>query len=274
MDSLKTRIDAAVAAIRARSRLSPTSASSSAPASAASPRKSTATTTFPTSDIPHFPRSTVDGHAGKLIFGRLGGKAGHGHGGPLPLLRRLLAAADHLPVRVMKALGVKMADRLQRLRLRQSACTKGDLMIIEDHINLMGDNPLIGPNDDGLGPRFPDMSEPYAARVHRRWPKTSASRKASAPTRACTSPSPARTSKPAPSTASSARIGADVVGMSTVPEVIVAVHAGLKVFGVGIITDMCLPDALEPVDIGEIIAIANAAEPRLSRLMERMVERV
>jgi purine-nucleoside phosphorylase len=143
---------------------------------------------------------------------------------------------------------------------------KGDIMIIEDHINLMGDNPLIGPNDDELGPRFPDMCCPYDKDLLHK-------------AEAVALENGIRVQRgvylavvgPCLETRAEYRymrmMGADTVGMSTVPEVIVAVHSGMKVLGMGIITDICLPDALEPVNIDEIIAVANGAGQRLEKLV-------
>jgi purine-nucleoside phosphorylase len=149
----------------------------------------------------------------------------------------------------------------------------GDLMLISDHINLLGDNPLIGRNDDTLGPRFPDMSEPYSARL-----------RAIARAVALDERIPLRegvyvaVTGPTLETRAEYRFlratGADVVGMSTVPEVIVAVHGGMEVLGVSIITDQCLPDALEPTSVERIIATAAAAEPRLSKLVTGVLERL
>jgi purine-nucleoside phosphorylase len=146
-------------------------------------------------------------------------------------------------------------------------------MLIADHINLLGDNPLVGPNDDRLGPRFPDMSEPYDARL-----------RALARAVALEQGIPLRegvyvaVSGPSLETRAEYRmlraLGADVVGMSTVPEVIAAVHAGMRVLGVSIITDQCLPDALEPATLERIVAVARAAEPKLATLIRGVLERL
>jgi purine-nucleoside phosphorylase len=150
---------------------------------------------------------------------------------------------------------------------------KGDLMLIEDHINLLGDNPLIGPNDERLGPRFPDMSAPYD-------PALRALARAVALELGIVLREGVYVAVPGPNLETRAEyrmlrgMGADVVGMSTVPEVIVAVHEGMRVMGLSIITDQCLPDALEPADIGRIIETANRAEPQLTRLVTTVVERL
>jgi purine-nucleoside phosphorylase len=216
--------------------------------------------------IPHFPRSTAIGHRGRLVCGKLAGLSVLAMEGRFHMYEGYSLSQITLPVRVMKALGA-------RLLVVSNACGGmnpnyrcGDIMLIDDHINLLGANPLIGINDDRLGPRFPDMCEPYdhklidrALEVARR--ENFVAHKG------------VFVAVPGPNLETRAEyrflrmIGADVVGMSTVPEVIVAVHAGLKVVGVSIVTDMCLPDALEPADVAKIIATAKAAEPRLTKLV-------
>ena len=171
-----------------------------------------------------------------------------------------------LPVRVMKALGAELMIVTQAVGGMNPLHKAGDLMIVDDHINLLGDNPLVGVNDDRLGPRFPDMSAPYTPElievgleIARRENFVAHRGVMVAVTGPCLE------------TRAEYRflrtIGADVVGMSTVPEVIVAVHCGLRVFGVAVITDQCLPDALKPAILEEIIAIANAAESKLRALV-------
>jgi purine-nucleoside phosphorylase len=146
-------------------------------------------------------------------------------------------------------------------------------MLIADHINLLGDSPLIGANDDRLGPRFPDMSAPYDAELR-------AMARAVAAEQGIAVREGVYVAVAGPNLETRAEyrflrnIGADVVGMSTVPEVIVAVHAGLRVLGLSIITDMCLPDALEPATVERIIAVANRAEPSLTALVRAVVERL
>ena len=189
------------------------------------------------------------------------------HGRPVPPIRRLFAEADHA------ARPRDESARRAQLLVVSNACRRhepllplGRLMVIEDHINLMGDNPLIGINDDRLGPRFPDMCEPYDLRLIERGTRRSpAQRKLRRPQRRFRRGNADRTWKRAAEYRFLRQIGADVVGMSTVPEVIVAVHCDLRVVGFSIVTDMCLPDALEPADVPKIIAIANEAEPRCAR---------
>jgi purine-nucleoside phosphorylase len=173
----------------------------------------------------------------------------------------------------MKALGCEVLIVSNACGGMNPQYAKGDLMIIEDHINLMGDNPLIGKNDERLGPRFPDMCQPYDRRL-----LTSARRVALEERIPCQQGVYVAVTGPNLETRAEYRflrgIGADVVGMSTVPEVIVAVHAGLRTLGVSVVTDMCLPDALEPASIADIIATANAAEKKLRVLVRKVIERL
>jgi purine-nucleoside phosphorylase len=222
-------------------------------------------------DIPHFPTSTATSHAGRLVCGTLGGVPVLAMEGRFHMYEGYSLKQITLPVRVFKQLGAE-------LMVVSNACGGlnpyyhcGDIMVIEDHINLMGDNPLIGINDDRLGPRFPDMCEPYdqqwvdrTLRIARR--EDIAAHKG------------VFVAVPGPNLETRAEyrflrmIGSDVVGMSTVPETIVAVHCGLKTVGLSVITDMCLPDALEPANVEAIIATANEASPRLVRLVRGIVE--
>ncbi len=227
----------------------------------------------PYDTIPGFPVSTVESHAGRLLLGRLAGRPVVAMQGRFHRYEGYGLDQVTFPVRVMRALGAEIL-------LVSNACggmhplwPPGDLMLIQDHINLMGDNPLIGINDETLGPRFPDMSQPYDAGL-----------RAIAREAAIDLQVPLREGVyvgiPGPNLETRAEyrmlraIGGDVVGMSTVPEVIVANHAGMRVMGVSIITDQCLPDALEAVSLERIIAVAKKAEPSLTRLVTRVVERL
>jgi purine-nucleoside phosphorylase len=223
--------------------------------------------------IPGFPLSTLEFHAGKLLFGVLGGQKVVAMQGRFHRYEGYTLQQVTFPVRVMRALG---AETL----LVSNACggmhplwSPGDLVLIADHINLLGDNPLIGHNDDALGPRFPDMSMPYDA-VLRELARDVA-RDLKLTLREGVYVAVAGPNLETPAEYRFLRvIGADVVGMSTVPEVIVAVHGGMRVLGLSIITDACLPDALEPADIPKIIATAKAAEPHLTALVKGVLERM
>lgn len=221
--------------------------------------------------IPHFPVSTVESHHGRLIFGTLGGRSVVAMQGRFHLYEGYSAVDITFPVRVMKELGVTTLLISNAAGGMSPFHKRGELMLIEDHINLQFDNPLIGPNDDRLGPRFPDMSEPYSARL-----KELAIRLALEEGIPLHRGVFVAVVGPNLETRSEYRflrsIGADAVGMSTVPEVIVAVHSGLEVLAISVITDSCLADALEPVDIPAILEAAASAEPQLTRLMTRVIE--
>jgi purine-nucleoside phosphorylase len=230
-------------------------------------------TAIPYQDIPGFPLSTVESHAGRLLLGRLGQRPVVAMQGRFHRYEGYDLAAVTFPVRVMHALGARVLVVSNACGGMNPLWSPGDLVLLSDHINLLGDNPLIGPNDDRLGLRFPDMSAPYD-------PELRALARASALDLGITLREGVYVAVPGPNLETRAEyrmlrmMGADVVGMSTVPEVIVGVHAGMRTLGISIITDQCLPDALEPADIGRIIATAAQAEPSLTRLIAGVVERV
>lgn len=223
--------------------------------------------------IPHFPVSTVESHAGKLLFGRLGDKEVVAMQGRFHFYEGYTMQQIVFPIRVLKENG---ADTL----FVSNACggmnpqySPGDIMLISDHINLLGDNPLIGPNDNELGPRFPDMSDPYTERL-----REIAQNVALEESIAMHQGVYVAVSGPMLETKAEYRylrlIGADVVGMSTVPEVISAVHMGMDVLGISAITDECLPDALEPVNIEDILEAAAMAEPKMTKVIIRVLEKL
>lgn len=226
---------------------------------------------IPYQDIPHFPISTAPTHKGRMICGKLGNKSVVAMEGRFHFYEGYSMAQITLPVRVIKALGCKYLIVSNACGGMNPQYNRGDLMFIEDHINLIGDNPLIGKNDDRLGVRFPDMCQPYDREILDLAIKTSVEEKIR-----CHKGVFVAVAGPNLETRAEYRflrmIGADVVGMSTVPEVIVAVHAGLQTLGISIITDMCLPDALEPVDIDKIVETANQAEKKLRVLVRQVVQ--
>jgi len=223
-------------------------------------------------DIPHFAVSTATGHRGRLVCGKLDGVPVVAMEGRFHMYEGYPLQQITLPVRVMKALGAQLLCVTQAVGGMNPYFRLGDVMAVEDHINLMGDNPLIGINDDRLGPRFPDMCEPYDLRLVQ-----AALEIARREDFVCHQGVAVAVAGPNLETRAEYRflrtIGADVVGMSTVPEVIVAVHAGLRVFGLAVISDMCLADALEPANIEKIIATANSAEPKLRSLVTGIIRR-
>jgi purine-nucleoside phosphorylase len=230
-------------------------------------------TSIPYQDIPGFPLSTVESHAGRLLFGGLGGRSVVAMQGRFHRYEGYTLQQITFPVRVLHALGAPILILSGACGGMNPLWSAGDLVLISDHINLQGDNPLLGPNDDRLGPRFPDMSAPYdhvLRALARRLALEMGMVLREGVYVAVTGPN-----LETPAEYRMLRgIGADVVGMSTVPEVIVAIHEGMRVLGISIVTDLCLPDALEPAEIGRIIATANQAEPLLTRLVARVVEKL
>lgn len=227
---------------------------------------------LPYTDIPHFPLSTVETHSGKLILGVLAGRRVAVMQGRFHRYEGYSLRQVTFPVRVLRQLGAHTLIVSNVSGGMNPLWKPGDLVVIDDHINLLGDNPLAGPNLDELGPRFPDMSEPYDRGLIG-LAESAAIELGIALRRGVY----VAVSGPNLETRAEYRmlrtIGADVVGMSTVPEVIVARHMGMRVLGMSIITDACLPDALEPADIDVIIRTANEAEPRLTALIRRVLER-
>src|SRR5439155_21010843 len=221
-------------------------------------------------EIPHFPQSTVMSHAGRLVCGKLAGKSVVAMEGRFHFYEGYTLQQITLPVRVMKALGCQVLIVSNACGGMNPQWAKGDIMLIEDHINLLGDNPLIGKNDDRLGIRFPDMCFPYDREL-----LALAQRIALEEKIVCHKGVFVAVPGPNLETRAEYRflrgIGADVVGMSTVPEVIVGIHSKMKIVGFSIITDMCLPDHLGPASLPDIIAAANEAEPKLRKLVARII---
>jgi purine-nucleoside phosphorylase len=271
--ALFDRVQAAAAVIRGHTALRPDAAIILGTGLGELAREIAIEAEVPYGQIPGFPLSTVETHAGRLLLGRLGGRPVVAMQGRFHRYEGYDLGQVTLPVRVMHALGA-------RTLIVSSACGgmnplwgPGDLVLLSDHINLLGDNPLVGSNDERLGPRFPDMSAPYD-------PGLRALARTIALEEGIVLREGVYVAVPGPNLETRAEyrmlrlIGADVVGMSTVPEVIVAAHQGMRTVGISIITDQCLPDALEPADIGRIIATAGRAEPQLTRLISRLVERL
>ncbi len=224
-------------------------------------------------DIPHFASSTVESHAGELHLGRLGGRAVAVMKGRVHYYEGYTMKQVAFPVRVLKELGCRTLVITNAVGGMNPNFAPGTITITTDHINLMGDNPLIGPNDDELGPRFPDMSEPYSRALIEACER-SALELGIRVERAVF----VGVAGPNLETAAEYRflrwIGADVVGMSLIPENLVAVHGGQRVLALNVVTDACLPDNLHPVDIPEILAVAGRAAPTLMRLVTEVIRRM
>jgi purine-nucleoside phosphorylase len=227
----------------------------------------------PYAEIPGFPESTVASHAGRLLHGRLEGHDVVAMDGRFHLYEGYTPQQIGLPVRVLSELGAHTLIVSNACGGMNPLWHPGELMLIADHINLQWGNPLVGPNVDEQGPRFPDMSEAYDEGL-----RALAREEALRMGLVLREGVYVAVTGPNLETAAEYRmlrlIGADVVGMSTVPEVIVARHVGMRVLGVSIITDACLPDALEPADVETIIATAGAAEPDLTRLVRAVLRRM
>ncbi len=227
----------------------------------------------PYADIPGFPLSTVESHAGKLLLGSLEGVPVAAMSGRFHAYEGYRLSAIGLPVRVLHALGAETVILSTAVGGMHPLWAAGEVMLIADHLNLLGDNPLVGPNDDALGPRFPDMSAPYD-------PGLAALAREAALEARVTLREGVYVAVPGPSLETRAEyrflraLGADVVGMSTVPEVVVAVHEGMKVLGLAVITDLGLPDALEPASLERILATAGAAEPKLTAVVRGVLRRL
>ena len=228
---------------------------------------------FDYSELPYFPLSTVESHNGKFIFGSINRKKVVAMQGRFHYYEGYTMQQITYPVRVMKFIGVKTL-------LVSNACggmnpqyRKGDIMIMIDHINLLGDNPLIGKNEDELGPRFPDMSEAYSIELIKIAENAASENKIKIQ-------KGVYIAVPGPNLETKAEYrflratGADVVGMSTIPENIVANHMGMKVLGISIVTDECFPDSLKPVNVEEIIATAMEAEPKMTLIMKEVVKKL
>jgi len=224
-------------------------------------------------ELPHFPLSTVESHKGKLILGKIGSRNVVAMQGRFHYYEGYSMQQITFPVRVMKRLGVENL-------LVSNACggmnplyRRGDIMLMNDHINLLGDNPLIGPNEDEFGPRFPDMSEPYSQKLIALAEEVALENKIKLH-------KGVYVAVPGPNLETRAEyrflriIGADVVGMSTVPENIVANHSGIKVLGLSIITDECFPESLQPVHLEDVIAAAMSAEPKMTLIMKEVIKRL
>ena len=266
-------IEAAVRAVRARTTLVPDVAIILGTGLGGLAGEVAVEARIPYGEIPGFPLSTVESHAGQLLAGTLAGRRLFAMQGRFHCYEGYTPQQIAFPVRVLARLGARTLVVSNACGGMHPLWSPGDLMLIADHINLLGGNPLVGPNDDSLGPRFPDMSAPYDAGLR-------ALAREVALERGITLREGVYVAVAGPNLETRAEyrllrtLGADVVGMSTVPEVITAVHMGLRVLGVSIITDQCLPDALAPASLERIIAVARDAEPRLTALVRGVLERL
>lgn len=224
-------------------------------------------------DIPHFSVSTVESHAGRLLFGTLNDKKVVAMQGRFHFYEGYSMQQIAFPIRLIQALGANTLIVSNACGGMNPNFESGEIMLINDHINMLGDNPLIGPNDDQLGPRFPDMSDPYTERLRDVAEQVALDKGIKMHEGVYLA-----LSGPTMETKAEYRflrkIGADVVGMSTVPEVIAAVHMDMEVLGISVITDECFPDALEPINIEKVLKAAGRAEPKMTKVIMGVLERL
>jgi purine-nucleoside phosphorylase len=271
--ALNQRIREAVAAIRKRTPIEPRAAVVLGTGLGSMPADFQAAATIPYRAIPNFPQSQVESHANEMVLGTW-------RGCPIVLLRGRIHYYEGFsmeqvtfPVRVARGLGADSLLLSSAVGGMNPLLELGDIVVVADHINLMGDNPLIGPNDDELGPRFPDMSEPYDREFQRILQEVALAERIPLKKGVMVA-----VAGPNLETRAEYRFlrwcGADVVGMSLIPENLAAIHGGMKVAALTVVTDLCLPDALEPVELSRILATAAGAAPSLVRLMGGLLERL
>jgi purine-nucleoside phosphorylase len=269
----RDRVDEAAQAIRGRTGLKPTIGIILGTGLGRLAGEIEAEASIPYGEIPSFPVSTVESHEGRLIFGHLGGVPVVAMQGRFHLYEGYSAQEVTFPVRVMKALGVDTLLVSNAAGGMNPQWRKGELMLITDHINFQGVNPLVGPNLDDWGPRFPDMSRPYDVELG-----AIAARKALEMGIKLHEGVYVAVTGPNMETRAEYRflraLGADVVGMSTVPENIVARHMGMRVMAISVVTDECFPDALEEVSLADVVAAAGEAEPKLTAITRAVVEEI
>ncbi len=267
--SLRERVEKAAAAIRKRSGLRPRVGVILGTGLGRLADEFRDATRIPYGDVPGLVAPTVETHAGEVVLGSLAGLPAVCFQGRLHYYEGHSLEQITFPVRVARALGAEILVVSGASGGMNPQHDRGDLLLVEDHVNLMGVNPLVGPNDEALGPRFPDMSAPYDRDLLARLERIALAEGIRAHRGVYVG-----VAGPNLETRAEYRmlraLGADVVGMSVVPEVLVGVHAGMRVVGLAVITDLCLPDALKPAKIEEIIAIASEAEPKMTRLVAKL----
>jgi purine-nucleoside phosphorylase len=273
MDSFKNRAAETVDFLRRRIGLSPRTGLLTGTGLGEATEALQVSTAFDYRDIPHFPASTVPGHAGRLLFGRIAGRPVMVMQGRFHLYEGYSPAEVVFPIRVMRELGARRVLVTNAAGGLHPAHAPGDLMLITDHINLTGENPLVGSNEEGWGPRFPDMTGAYDRELIGLAKEAAGA--AGIPLRTGVY---AGLKGPSLETPAETRwlktIGAEAVGFSTVQEVIAAVHGGLKVLGISVITNVNDPDRPVPATVDEIIAVARRAAPNLAQLLTGVMRRI
>ncbi|MEW6515698.1 MAG: purine-nucleoside phosphorylase [candidate division FCPU426 bacterium] len=273
MPELYDQIQESVAAIRQRTSLVPEVAIILGTGLGALAHDLQETVTIPYAQIPNFPLSTVETHAGQLLLGTLMGKRVVAMQGRFHRYEGYDQKQITFPVRVMHALGAKILMVFSACGGINRHFHPGDLALLSDHINLMGETPLMGPNDERLGPRYPDLYNAYDAELQTLAMQAARELKIGLH-RAVYAALPGSNLETVAEYRWLQIIGADCVGMSTVPEVIVARHAGLKVLGIAVVTDRCVPDQVGPANIEEIVRAAMGAEPKLTQLVKTIIAKL
>lgn len=273
MDNLKDRLTETVEFIKSRAEVKPEVAIILGTGLGALAKEVKEAKNIAYSDIPYFPLPTAYGHKGELVLGKICGKAVVAMQGRFHYYEGYTMGEVTYPVRVMASLGTHTLIVSNAAGGMNPEFLAGDLMLITDHINLMGANPLIGPNDESLGPRFPDMCCAYDKSLVELGRRIALEENIKVHKGVYVAVSGPNLETPA-EYRFLRLIGADCVGMSTVPEVIVAVYSGLRVLGVSCITDRCIPEELKPVNIQEILKVARQAEPKLTKLVSRIIEKM
>ncbi len=270
---LKRQINEAVEFLRTRSRLVPEAGVVLGTGLGSLGETLAVEAVVPYAAIPHFPVSGVESHAGELVFGRLSGRPAVVMRGRVHYYEGYTMKQVAFPVRVLRALGAEVLIVTSATGGLNPLFELGDVVAVVDHVNLMGDNPLIGPNDETLGPRFPDMSEPYDRALLAL--AENVALEARIPLAKGVFVGVAGPNLETPAEYRFLRqLGADVVGMSLIPEDLAAVHGGMRVLAFAVVTDMCLPDRLEPVNIERLLGVAGRAAPVLDRLVSSVAARL
>ena len=270
---LRQQLDETVAAIAARTKIRPTIGVLLGSGLGGLTSALQVDTQIEYAQLPHFPQATAPGHEGKLVLGTLGKSRVAVLAGRFHFYEGYSMSQVVYPVRLARALGVDTLMITSIVGSMNPQMPPGSLMMLNDHINLMGANPLIGPNDEALGPRFPDMSEPYD-------PELRALALAVAKAEGLQLHEGVYVAVAGPNLETRAEyrmlrhMGADVVGMSMVPEVITARHMGMRVLSVAVISDACIPETLKPANIDELLRMASETEPKLTRLLQGILSRL
>jgi purine-nucleoside phosphorylase len=271
--SLRASLEETLQAIQARTRLRPSIALVLGSGLGGLTKSVRVEAEIDYADLPHLSKVTAPGHEGKLVLGTIGTQRVAVLSGRFHYYEGHSSSQISYPVRVVRAMGAQLLMLTSIVGSMNRAMPPGSLVMLKDHINLMGMNPLIGPNEESIGPRFPDMSEPYDPDLRRL--ATQVAKEQGIPLQEGVYVAVAG---PNLETRAEYRflrqIGADVVGMSMVPEVITARHAGLRVLAVTVVSDACIPEELKPASLEELLRVAGETEPKLTTLLKGVIARL